>query len=698
MLSTLEGCTMLGWNRFRTALAVNIALFLTLGAFAAEPQSDIPADILALFQRLDALDVPSVKVAKYVRLDLFGSFGPSRPGEEHSVDAWLIAEDTNTVSVLTHDLRPQTYNKHFITVLPSSWRPSVVALRSVHDADFEAKLKELITPDEYNVNGVPRRAHFRDGPATRCLMAYAAWQKGLTSYCVPIIQGDWLYQDGGAEMYAAGVWEDLAWRHFKRGVNLLMFADRELVVQHLKLSLELSPEADFGEDRVKLIEQLETIIARHGNLGETAPISAKVDASKQGELFLSQLTDLRCEQDAQPGFIMPYVGPPPYRSYQTTGFDENMPTAKLQKLGMEAVPALIAALEDDTPTRTVYHWRDFAHSRLVWRISDFAWHILRDITKKDLGYRPDVGFTFGEMKAEEKKAVIDAVKEWYAQSGSLSDDDRMLAMFDAPSTDEWIQAGVYFLQKNDKRAVEPLLKNIPQAGPFERGKLCRLVAYFGDPAAKDVIKSVMTTASEPSDRIGAAIALYQLGDASGIPVAIDFVKMKEQPYGNWEEPVWLLMHSKTPEALEALKNVLLTATPEQASDLLTSIASLIPGSSWSEPPLSPAGNIELCPMLIAAMDRAAPVDEKDPQNNLRVKDQAAMVFALMKGHAKELMPGFVDGRFLEIDPAVFDQEESDSAKRDTQIEALKTWYEENKDNLVWNSDAHKLDVKSAPQI
>ena len=68
-------------------------------------------------------------------------------------------------------------------------------------------------------------------------------------------------------------------------------------------------------------------------------------------------------------------------------------------MGMAAVPALIGVLDDDTPTRTVYHWRNFAHSRLVWRVSDFAWNLLRDITKKDFGYRPIVGFTFGEMAA-----------------------------------------------------------------------------------------------------------------------------------------------------------------------------------------------------------------------------------------------------------------------------------------------------------
>ena len=77
-----------------------------------------------------------------------------------------------------------------------------------------------------------------------------------------------------------------------------------------------------------------------------------------------------------------------------------------------------------------------------------------------------------------------------------------------------------------------------------------------------MIKGVLDSKDEHSDRLRAAIALWRLGDDSGIPVAIKYVQEKEQRYGSWDTPVWFLMKTKKKEAIEALRAVVTgTDTP-----------------------------------------------------------------------------------------------------------------------------------------
>ncbi len=352
-----------------SVLSVPLAMIIGLSAFGIETTSALPSDILALFQRLDALGTPSVKDAKYVVLDFITIESMGRR-DEWSVNAWLLTEDENTITVLEDDLRPKFYNKNEPTTIPSSWSPRIVKLVRVRDADFNAKLERLLVPEEQVPEGARvTRPSSENETSKRCLAAYAAWQKNLSSYCAPIVQGDWYYQYEGAGKFPDLVWEDLAWRHYERGVNLLMFADRSEVIHHLELSLALSPTANFGEDRNVLVKGLRRINMMkpvYGFAGYIEPTG--LDPFSRAKLYVWQLVDIRCVQTGQPGSVMPYAS-----SFDSDSFlDFDLPTTQLLNLGFAAVPALIVGLFDNSPTRTVFHWRDFARNRKVWKVSDFS--------------------------------------------------------------------------------------------------------------------------------------------------------------------------------------------------------------------------------------------------------------------------------------------------------------------------------------
>ena len=639
----------------------------------------ISSPLRGLFERLDKLGRSKVEDAEFVELEFSAAEGPERTWTE---EAWLVSQDDESIVVMKDDLIHWTYRKNSSTTVPSSWQPVSVRLKSIKDADFANLCRELSKPDDEPEDDLERarRSLRAPGPSHRLLVAHAAWKQGLTSYCEPIVSIDPKYK-ANFEEYQSSVREDLAWLHFLRGVNLLMFADRKEVLPHLRLVAELSPKGEFAAQSTDLVNHLEKLVADKKK-PENVVDESKLSDAEKAELYVSRIKDLRCPQMAQPGFIMPYMaivdGKP----------NQNPPTLRLKELGMSAVPALIEALEDDTPTRTVYHWRDFHRSRMVWRVSDFAWNILREITKKEFGYRRVVGFTLGSMKPEEKRRVIEAIKQWYAANKDLSPDDRMFGFFSSRKPDDWVTAGKFFLKKKDKRAVQPLIEKIPPARSFTKGDLCELVAKFGDPSAKKVIRQVIETASEHSDRLSAAIALWTLGDNSGIPSVIDYVKAKDQPYGSWDEPVWFLMRTKSKDSMEALKSVVTESSPNRAGEVIGFISASITGDLYSEQ-REAAGCVEICPVLIAAMGRADYTGGSINNIKIRIKDSAAKAFVLLREGTDDPFPG----RFVEVDPKLFNELEPDEGKRDTQIKALREWYEANKERLSWDSKKNRLAIK-----
>lgn len=643
-------------------------------------QQEIPDALRDLFIQLDSLGREKVKDARFVELHLSATGERSRRQTEK---AWLILEGDKTVTVLKDDLLPWTYQKKSPTRVPTSWQPTSVILESVTEGNFESLCRDLVKPEPEPKDDIERmrRSFNAPGPSNRLLAAHAAWKRGLSKYCEPMLAGQPGYRDDFPK-YRSEVLEDLAWLHFLRGVNLLMYADRREILPHLRLVKELSPKGQYAAQAQGLAKHLERLVAEDGKKPKTSVDESRLSDVEKAKRYISELRDLRSPQTSQPGDITPYWG------IVEGGASLIPPTVKLRAMGIKAAPALIEALDDDTPTRTVYHWRDFHRSRVVWRVSDFAWAILRDTTKKELGYRPVVGFTVSSMKPEEKRLVIEGIKKWYAATKDLSPDDRIFASFSSHEPEDWLKAGRYFLDKKDSRAVKPLLEKLTQAGSFRKGDLCELVVKFGDPIAKKPIREVMETAKEHSDRLSAAIALWTLGDSAGTPVAVKYVKAEEQPYGGWDTPVWFLMRTRTKEAMAALKSLVTEAPAKRAGEILDYITASITGDLWGER-REPAGCVEICLVLIAAMDRGEYTGRTVNDIKIRIKDSAAKAFVLLKEGTK----GRFGGRFVNVDLKVFNELEPDEAKRDVQIRGLKDWYERNKSRLTWDSKERKLVVK-----
>jgi hypothetical protein len=81
------------------------------------------------------------------------------------------------------------------------------------------------------------------------------------------------------------------------------------------------------------------------------------------------------------------------------------------------------------------------------------------------------------------------------------------------------------------------------------------------------------------------------------------------------------------------------------------------------------------------------------QHGTRIKDIAAKAFVALK--AGRNSPVGFGGRFLEVDPKLFNELQPEETQRDLQIRFLKEWYEQNKGRLLWDAKNQKLAVKQA---
>jgi hypothetical protein len=127
-----------------------------------------------------------------------------------------------------------------------------------------------------------------------------------------------------------------------------------------------------------------------------------------------------------------------------------------------------------------------------------------------------------------------------------------------------------------------------------------------------------------------------------------------------------------------------------AAEVLGFIGVAITGDLWGKK-RPPAACVEICPLLVAAMKRDELTGGSINDVKIRFKDSAAKSLALMR-QGWDARSG---GRFAQVDPKLFNELEPDEVKRNEQIDALTKWYEDNRDNLVWDSKARKLNVKAA---
>jgi hypothetical protein len=111
------------------------------------------------------------------------------------------------------------------------------------------------------------------------------------------------------------------------------------------------------------IKQMERLVAEDKAWKEpTKEEFAKLDVKQKAAYWLHHLRDLKVEQMSSPGMCM-VLTDSPWARWESQDLAEKgkpNPAVELKNLGYEAVPLIIAHLDDERPTRCVGFWRSYA--------------------------------------------------------------------------------------------------------------------------------------------------------------------------------------------------------------------------------------------------------------------------------------------------------------------------------------------------
>ena len=109
----------------------------------------------------------------------------------------------------------------------------------------------------------------------------------------------------------------------------------------------------------------------------------------------------------------------------TRGFSRPTSADRLVAIGPPAIPFLVSALEDDTPTRALAIGRP-SQSYPVWRRQDIAIECLEEIVGCDFyGRQRKPGLAFCMDTQGRRQSVFDNIQEWWRQSQGVSQADML---------------------------------------------------------------------------------------------------------------------------------------------------------------------------------------------------------------------------------------------------------------------------------
>ncbi|MBI5725765.1 MAG: HEAT repeat domain-containing protein [Planctomycetes bacterium] len=154
-------------------------------------------------------------------------------------------------------------------------------------------------------------------------------------------------------------------------------------------------------------------IEREFAAGEPVFVKKSVEErTKQEEIayWVYKIHDLDCRQYWDPGYPMIFA----------MDSAKPNPADHLVAIGPAAIPQLIDALTDNTPTRTIGWYRHWSSYYYILRRQDIALHCLERIVGFEFYEEPGTASYFHTEKPGNQASVLENVREWWKQSEGKS--------------------------------------------------------------------------------------------------------------------------------------------------------------------------------------------------------------------------------------------------------------------------------------
>ncbi len=503
----------------RACIAAVLATLLVAAARSGgqeeKPYASTAQERVKAFRWFGTLGFPGVKGRKFVHVAT--GQGYQRAGEPPTnryLHGFLTEDRGDTFSVLSLSLSTVTFKKT-PPGTPEHARVGYEALAPARAAAERLKvLREKDSEEGRSWRGFGRAFSER---GELFVLAWACWRHGLDGSAAELFDHAGAARSFGFREGAPGrtvqdkVAGDLA--HALMWQAILDFGNpkisRAQFLERFEHIARNFPDSEHHKRARETADLLKTMIredAGYAKKRQAGKPFEKLSKKEQIAELIFRLRDQNGRQWGQPG------------SCDIFNDKENSPAHQLRKMGLDAVPQLIEALDDERFTRSVGYHRDFYFSHHVLRVADCAERILSDIAARRFYRRTHTnGAMFKDGKGASVKVEIWA---WYNEVRKKGE-KRMLIegveKGDANSTG----LGHRLLEKYPDEALPALTAGARAARDgWTRSYLVELASWVKGDGPLPFLSAEVKDGPYRASRVAAAWGLHKHGRGEGVPATI----------------------------------------------------------------------------------------------------------------------------------------------------------------------------------
>ncbi len=538
--------------------AILVSGLIPANRSAGADQEKTSKERSAAFAWFSKLGFPDVKDARFVRV-VTGNW--SQQNDDPPVNSYrhgfLLSQMGDTFTVLFPDLSTRRFTKsspdtkeHKRVDFELKDLPEFATgyLQAIRDAD-DPKRK----PDDW-----PRR--FGERLAERAevfVLAWGCWRKGHDQAAVELYQQATRIpnrrDDVPSENFQQSLATDIAHAEMWRAV--LKFGDADVsrtqlleAFERIVKNYQASEHIAQATETVILLKKMIQEDAAHAEERKSGKPFEELSRNEQIAELIFQLRDQNGHQWSQPGSCDVFM---------TADGDDKSPAHRLVKMGYDAMPQLIEALDNERFSRSVGFHRGFYFSHTVLRVSDCAQQIVTRIAGRPFYQRKS---TSGYMHADgQSKDTKQQVSAWYAELQKKGEKRVLLE-----ATEVGDRHAAYLaerlVEKYPDEALSALIAGARKANEtWIRADLVRLAGQIKGDTPVEFLLEELKNGPTSDCRLAAAKAIHKRGRPEGVVAMLAEwkrppEKVTDESEGIEESLVSFLARCGKLEAIEALSH------------------------------------------------------------------------------------------------------------------------------------------------
>lgn len=621
----------------------------------------------AFLSAFDVFQQPSSRGLRFVRYNTGGYsvYGDHESLEFYYVQGWLVRETETELVLADTALCVRTWPRK--VELPKEWdkfkdsHPVVEPLpgetRDVDFTAFRSPVEKEGTTEEHFAEMMSARQGDLPQPAHQALMARWSLERDEERAALDLLlQARKLAEDSrstqpGRKDRRTGdriILDQLA---TSLRARLIKDAHRGTARSELRdgwKRLAALPEHWASKEAAAVGAAYDRQVAEDAEWREPSPEDlAKLPKVDQARVWLHRLRDACGEQGGQPGHCSVFWV-----------YDEKAanPAEELSKLGWDAVPPLIEHLDDDSPTRSMGYWRDFApdtYHLLTYR--DACQQVFEVIAKIQIW---DTRSTHDYPSFDHDPA---ALRRRVEACWQLARDQGPEAAYAA------------LLSFDPRLAAENLLK-LDQAKWLPRLKERALA---GNPGAVKILWAMYKLIDQDADYLRNLLKSPDLGVAAWATSFLEYLKLHSEGVAVLRDRVAKLDASPSPSDLDALSGAMSEIAKERSRENAAALLGFLQHPCRAvriNAVIRAAGepSPEVVRALVGQLSDTSIADDVfqayTGASQIRVCDWAAYELAWALDLARDLWVDF----------------DAESAEKDRTIGAVRNWLKANLESVDWD--------------